>query len=59
MNRNSRINKQGDRLLKMPGKFDRGPRDFESRVAPREGEIMAIASREVVTVPPTMPSIGA
>ena len=47
MNRNTRINKQGDRLLKMPGKFDRGPHDFESRIAPREGEIMAIASREV------------
>jgi CBS domain-containing protein len=59
MNRNSRINKQGDRLLKMPGKFDRGPHDFESRIAPREGEIMAIASREVVSVPPTIPIIGA
>jgi len=59
MNRNTRINKQGDRLLKMPGKFDRGPHDFESRIAPREGEIMAIASREVVSVPPTIPIIGA
>jgi CBS domain-containing protein len=59
MNRNTRINKQGDRLLKMPGKFDRGPHNFESRIAPREGEIMAIASREVVSVPPTIPIIGA
>jgi CBS domain-containing protein len=59
MNRNTRINKQGDRLLKMPGKFDRGPVEFESRKAPREGEIMAIASREVVSVPPTIPIIGA
>jgi CBS domain-containing protein len=59
MNRNTRINKQGDRLLKMPGKFDRGPVNFESRKAPREGEIMAIASREVVSVPPTIPIIGA
>jgi CBS domain-containing protein len=59
MNRNSRINKQGDRLLKMPGKFDRGPVNFESRKAAREGEIMAIASRDVVSVPPTIPIIGA
>jgi CBS domain-containing protein len=59
MNRNTRINKQGDRLLKMPGKFDRGPVEFESRIAAREGEIMAIASREVVSVPPTIPIIGA
>jgi CBS domain-containing protein len=59
MNRNTRINKQGDRLLKMPGKFDRGPVNFESRKAVREGEIMAIASREVVSVPPTMTIIGA
>jgi CBS domain-containing protein len=43
----------------MPGKFDRGPVEFESRKAPREGEIMAIASREVVSVPPTIPIIGA
>ncbi|MDD1662998.1 MAG: CBS domain-containing protein [Methanomicrobiales archaeon] len=59
MNRNNRINKQGDRLLKMPGKFDRGPVNFESRKALREGEIMAIASRDVVSVPPTIPIIGA
>ena len=59
MNRNSRINKQGDRLLKMPGKFDRGPVNFESRIAAREGEIMAIASTVVVSVPPTMTIIGA
>jgi CBS domain-containing protein len=59
MNRNNRINKQGDRLLKMPGKFDRGPVNFESRIATREGEIMAIASREVVSVPPTITIIGA
>ncbi len=59
MNRNNRINKQGDRLLKMPGKFDRGPVNFESRIAAREGEIMAIASKEVVSVPPTITIIGA
>jgi len=60
MNRNSRINeRQGDRQLRLPGNTDRGPVNFESRKAVREGEIMAIASREVVSVPPTIPIIGA
>ncbi|HTY52478.1 MAG TPA: CBS domain-containing protein [Methanomicrobiales archaeon] len=60
MNRNSRINeRQGDRQLRLPGNTDRGPVNFESRKAVREGEIMAIASREVVSVPPTIPIIAA
>jgi CBS domain-containing protein len=60
MNRNSRINeRQGDRQLRLPGNTDRGPVNFESRKAVREGEIMAIASRDVVSVPPTMTIIGA
>jgi CBS domain-containing protein len=60
MNRNNRINeRQGDRQLRLPGNTDRGPVNFESRKAVREGEIMAIASRDVVSVPPTMTIIGA
>ncbi|HXW99513.1 MAG TPA: CBS domain-containing protein [Methanomicrobiales archaeon] len=60
MNRNSRINQQqGDRQLRLPGNSDRGPVNFESRKAAREGEIMAVASRDVVSVPPTIPIIGA
>ena len=60
MNRNNRINeRQGDRQLRLPGNTDRGPVNFESRKAVREGEIMAIASTEVVSVPPTMTIIGA
>jgi CBS domain-containing protein len=59
MNRENRITKQGDRLLKMPGKFDRGPVSFESRIAQREGEVMAIATRSVVSVPPTTSIMGA
>ena len=60
MNRNSRINeRQGDRQLRLPGNTDRGPVNFESRKAVREGEIMAIVSRDVVSVPPTMTIIGA
>jgi CBS domain-containing protein len=59
MHRENRIAKQGDRLLKMPGKFDRGPVSFESRIAPREGEVMAIATRSVVSIPPTGTILGA
>lgn len=53
MNRNNRGVKQGDKLLKMQGKFDRGPIEFRSHVVPQEGEIMALASRQVVSVPQT------
>ena len=51
--------KASDRLLKMPGKQDRGPIEFDSRVAPHTGEIMGIATTQVVSVPPTMSIIGA
>ncbi len=51
--------KASDRLLKMPGKLDRGPVEFESRVAPHAGEIMGVATTRVVAVPPTMSIIGA
>lgn len=51
--------KASDRLLKMPGKRDRGPVEFESRVAPHAGEIMGVATTRVVAVPPTMSIIGA
>jgi CBS domain-containing protein len=53
MHSNDRNFKQGDKLLKMPGKRDRGPVDFKSHIASREGEIMAIATRDVISVPPT------
>jgi CBS domain-containing protein len=35
------------------------PLDFKSRISEHEGDIMTIASREVVTVPPTMSIMGA
>ncbi|MDD1645332.1 MAG: CBS domain-containing protein [Methanomicrobiales archaeon] len=59
MHRENRITKGGDRLLKMPGKLDRGPVSFESRIAEREGEVMAIATRTVVSIPPTSSIMGA
>jgi CBS domain-containing protein len=51
--------KQGDKLLKMHGKFDRGPVEFKSHIVVQEGEIMAIATRDVVSVPPTTTIMGA
>ncbi len=59
MQTNDRNFKQGDKLLKMPGKLDRGPVEFKSHIVTREGEIMAIATRDVVSVPPTMPILAA
>ena len=59
MHQNNHGIKQGDRLLKMQGKLDRGPVEFRSHIAEQEGEIMAIATREVSSVPPTQTIIAA
>ncbi len=59
MHQNNRGIKQGDRLLKMQGKLDRGPVEFKSHVAVQEGEIMAIATQDVVSAPPTQTIIAA
>jgi CBS domain-containing protein len=53
MPKNVRGIKQGDKLLKMRGKLDRGPVEFKSHIVQQEGEIMAIATREVVSIPQT------
>lgn len=59
MNTNDRNFKQADKLLKMPGKLDRGPVEFKSHIVAREGDIMALATREVISVPPTSTIMGA
>lgn len=59
MHQNGRATKQGDRLLKMQGKLDRGPVEFKSHIVEQEGEIMAIATRDVVSMPPTQSIIAA
>jgi len=41
------------------GRLDRGAREFETRVHEHEGEVMGIARRDVVTVPPTISIKGA
>jgi len=59
MHQNGRGTKQGDRLLKMQGKLDRGPVEFKSHIAEQDGEIMAIATRDVIAAPPSQSIIGA
>ena len=59
MQQNGRGVKQGDRLLKMQGKQDRGPVEFKSHISAQEGEIMAIATRDVISVPPTQSIMAA
>ena len=59
MQQNGRGVKQGDRLLKSHGKTDRGPVEFKTHIAEQEGEIMAIATRDVISVPPTQSILSA
>lgn len=35
------------------GSRDRGPKEFKSHVVSKQGDIMAVAERNVITVPPT------
>lgn len=53
MHQNDRGIKQGDRLLKMQGKHDRGTVEFRTNVVKHDGEIMAIATQDVISCPPT------
>lgn len=59
MHQNGGVAKGGDRLLKMQGKLDRGPVEFKSHIVEQEGEVMAIATTDVVSIPPTKSIIGA
>jgi len=59
MHQNDRIVRGDDRLLKMQGKLDRGPVEFKSHIAEQEGEVMAIATTDVISIPPTKSIIGA
>jgi CBS domain-containing protein len=59
MHQNNRVVKSDDRLLKMQGKFDRGPVEFKSHIAEQEGEVIAIATLDVISIPPTKSIIGA
>jgi len=45
--------------VKMPGSMDRGPVQFNSRAVKHMGDVLTIATSEVVVVPPTTTIIGA
>ncbi len=48
-----------DAKIRMPGAMDRGPVQFDSRAAKRAGDVLTIATNEVVTAPPTTTIISA
>jgi CBS domain-containing protein len=52
---NIKIEKQGRKSYMR----NMGPLDFKSRISERPGDIMTMASSEVIIIPPTMPVIGA
>ncbi|KUG19706.1 MAG: CBS domain-containing protein [Methanomicrobiaceae archaeon] len=59
MHQNDKREKQADKLLKMPGRLERGPVEFKSRIVEQNGEIMAIATRNVISIPLTTSIISA
>jgi CBS domain-containing protein len=48
-----------DAKIRMPGAMDRGPVQFDSRAAKRAGDVLTIATADVVTAPPTTTIISA
>jgi CBS domain-containing protein len=55
----TRIPKRKERIPVQPGSMDRGPLQFNSRLAKRTGDILNIATSAVVTAPPTTTIMGA
>jgi len=53
------INRSDIRAMDSTGVMDRGPVDFKSRVSNNQGDILAIASKNIVTLPPTTNIMGA
>ncbi len=49
----TRIQQKNDRMSVAPGSGDRGPLQFDSRLAKRASDVVGVASPDVVTVPPT------
>ncbi len=52
------INRSDMRVMDSTGVMDRGPVDFESRVSDNQGDILAIASKNIITLPPTTNIMG-
>ncbi len=52
------ITKSDIRITDSTGVMDRGPVDFKSRVSDNQGDILAIASKNIITLPPTTNIMG-
>jgi len=52
------INRSDIRAMDSTGVMDRGAVDIKSRVSHNQGDIMAIASKDIVTLPPTTNIMG-
>jgi CBS domain-containing protein len=59
MSQHDRSIKKNEKAPRTPGSLDRGPVEFKSHIVSHEGEIMAIATRNVISVPPTMSILSA
>ena len=59
MSQHDRSINKTDKAPRTPGSLDRGPVEFKSHIVSHEGEIMAIATRDVISVPPTMRILSA
>ncbi|WP_135606544.1 CBS domain-containing protein [Methanococcoides sp. NM1] len=55
----SRVQKKDNVLITTSGTMDRGAFDFHTRISEHEGDIMSVATREVITAPPTTRIIDA
>jgi len=53
------IQKKDPKMLSTIGTLDVGPVDFKARISEHEGDVMAVSTRDVVTVPPTTTIMGA
>ncbi len=53
------IQRNDSRMLSTTGTMDIGPVNFKDKISEREGDIMAVATKDVVTVPPTTTIMGA
>ena len=53
------IQRKDPKMMSMTGTMDFGPVDFQARASEHEGDIMAIATKDVVTLPPTTTIMGA
>ncbi|WP_135610209.1 CBS domain-containing protein [Methanococcoides sp. AM1] len=55
----NRVQKKDHVLITTSGTMDRGAFDFHTRISEHEGDIMSVATREVITSPPTTRIIDA